>query len=129
MPVGTRGVVLALALVVAGGAVLAQQLAQSSFKVGFAFKVGSAEYPAGSYQVSYRSGDRFLTLLNAETGESAMLTFVTRLSPREKGGIVFDRMSEGSRRLTEIYLGGSDGFLLDPGKKEEHQHERVDANP
>ncbi len=128
IPVGVMGLVVCLVLGLSGGAALAQQVLQSSFKVGFAFRVANVEYPAGSYQLSYRSGDRFLTLRNTGTGDSAMLSFVTRLSSREKGGIVFDKAKEGTRRLTEIYLGDSDGFLLEAGQ-DDQQHERIDLKP
>ncbi len=103
---------------------LAQNNMSLSFKVSFPFKVGDQLLPAGDYRLVYDGRDsRHLALYDAKTNEKQFITFVTRLSGRNDGGVVFDSINK-VRYLSEVYMRGADGFQI-RATPEEHVHENV----
>jgi len=115
-------VILFVILVLSGMSVaLAQDAAKMSFSVSFPFKAGKNTFPAGEYQITFDQADsRHLQLVNTKTSEKQFITFVTRLSQRDQGSIVFDSIDE-ARYLSEVYMLGSDGFQI-RATPEEHGH-------
>jgi len=94
--------------------------------VPFKFKVGNSELPPGPYKIAQVDrNSNMLTVRNVATGDSAVVAFLTRLSPREgdRSIIVFDKVGTKSF-LSEVYLPGIDGYHLQgaPGK---HTHVKV----
>jgi hypothetical protein len=91
--------------------------AQSGVKadVPFAFRVGSAQLPAGTYKIN-PTGDNAIAIQN---GRTSALSTVRRESPRNTGPkLVFHRL--GSQYfLAEIWRGaGSTGMVLGRSKME-----------
>ena len=118
-------VLVAVALLIFGiSLTLAQNKTTLSFKVSFPFKVGDQTFPAGDYRLSYDGRDsRHLSLYDNKTNEKQFITFVTRLSGRNDGGVVFDSINK-VRYLSEVYMNGADGFQI-RATPEEHSHENI----
>ena len=101
---------------------VAQSHASLSFKVAFPFKIGETTLPAGSYKLTYTGATTHnLQLINKDTGATQFVRYITRLSPRTEGNVVFDSY-QNQRYLSEVYLGGSDGFQIQ-STPQEHNHE------
>ena len=104
------------------GLVLAES---STFEVRFDFSAGDKVFPPGQYKITYARGNSNLFVLqNLGTNEKANVTFVTRLSRREKGAVIFDE-SDGRHYLSEVYMQGIDGFQL-KGSPTDHKHVKVE---
>lgn len=106
-------VLLVVILFVSGmNVVLAQHSATLSFSAPFPFEVGENLFPASDYQITYDGSDpNHLQLLDTKTNKKQFITFLTRLSPRAEGSVVFDS-AHNMRFLSEVYFGRSDGFQV-----------------
>ncbi len=93
----------------------AQALAKAN--VPFAFRIGSATLPAGTYEVS-SAGTAAVALHNKNAAASAMST-VRSASPRTSGAkLVFHRIG-GEYFLAEIWRNaGSPGMVIPRSKRE-----------
>lgn len=120
-------VLLIVILFVSGmNVALAQNSNSLSFSVPFPFEVGENTLPAGEYRITFDGRDsRHLQLVNTKTSQKQFITFVTRLSQRSEGSIVFDSVNE-ARYLSEVYLAGNDGFQI-RATPEEHGHVKGDT--
>ena len=99
----------------------AQSKTSMSFSVSFPFKVGDATFAPGNYRLMYDGGNsRNLQLVNIDTRQTQFVRFITRLSSRSEGRVVFDSVKQ-ERYLSEVYMGGSDGFQI-LGTPEDHSH-------
>jgi hypothetical protein len=96
-------------------------------EVGFEFSVGDKTFPAGTYHfVQPTSKSLVLVMRHADGGHSAKVEILARISRadnRPSGGHVVFNVSgdEGGRYLSEVWLPGQDGFLVQ-GTPEEHDH-------
>jgi len=101
-------------------------LAESStFEVRFGFSAGDQDFPPGQYKINYAGGNSNLFVLqNLRTNEKANVSFITRLSRREKGAVIFDE-SDGRHYLSEVYMQGIDGFQL-KGSPKDHKHVKAE---
>lgn len=112
---------VATAVLLVAGAT--QSFAQSTFKIPYAFKVGSASFPKGEYTVAPKDASH-LTLKNTASGKETDITFSGRLpQPRPSVAdpqIVFDVVGNFAPSYTdyvtdyvvsEVWLGG-DGFEI-----------------
>jgi len=107
-------------LSMSGKALYAQSV---TVDVPFEFKAGNKDFAAGSYKIQpMKQSPNTLSFRNMKTGDTTLVPFVTRLSPRDpsKGTAVFDKQSNQSY-LSEVYLPGLDGFHLQ-GAPGEHTH-------
>ena len=115
------GAVVALfVLSLSGKTLYAQSLVVD---VPFAFKAGDKEFAAGSYKIQpMKQSQNTISFRNTKTGETTLVPFITRLSPRGPGAgnVVFDKVG-GQSYLSEVYLPGLDGFHLQ-GAPGEHTH-------
>jgi len=120
-------VLLTVILFLSGMSVgLAQNSAQLSFSVPFQFEVGENLLPAGEYRIIYDGQNSgHLQLVDTKTNQKQFVTFITRLSKRSEGSVVFDSINN-VRYLSEVYLGKSDGFQI-RATPEEHGHVMGDA--
>jgi len=114
-----RNVIGILSLVVMSLMLNAAAQAQSAAKanVPFAFKVGSAELPAGTYVVS-TAGASAIQIRNGQTSASA-LSLVRREYQNNSGTkLVFHHVA-GQYFLAEIWTGaGTNGMVIAPSKQE-----------
>ena len=117
---------LAVTLFLSGmNVVLAQNAKALTFSVSFPFEAGDNTFPAGEYRITYDTRDSsHLQLVDTRTNQRKFITFITRLSQRTDGSIVFDSVNK-ERYLSEVYLGGSDGFQI-RATPEEHGHVQGD---
>ncbi len=100
----------------------AQSKTSLTFSVAFPFKIGETTFPAGSYQLVYAGANtRNLQIVNKKTRETQFIRYTTRLSARPDGNVVFDSYKQ-ERYLSEVYMGGADGFQIQV-VPEEHSHE------
>jgi hypothetical protein len=103
-----------LSLLNATGA-FAQSMAKAN--VPFAFKVGSAQLPAGTYQVK-AAGETAIVIQNCQASASA-LSNVRREYPRNSGAKLVFRHIGSQYFLAEIWRGaGSEGMVIAPSKEE-----------
>lgn len=120
---------LAVALLLASmGMALAQARSSLTFSVTFPFRVAKTTFPPGTYQLVYAGGNsRNLQITNKKTGKSHFVQYITRLSARQDGNVVFDHYDQ-ERYLSEVYIGGSDGFQIQ-SVPNEHDHEVAEVKP
>jgi len=104
---------------------VAQSRSVLKFSAPFPFQVGEQSFQAGKYSLSFDGKSQFLELLDTKTSQKQFVPFVTRLSSREKSGIVFDSVNK-THYLSEVYMIGADGFQIRV-TQEEHKHDTVDA--
>ncbi|MFZ0426953.1 MAG: hypothetical protein WAO20_02465 [Acidobacteriota bacterium] len=105
---------------------VAQSKSSMSFSVPFPFKVGETTFTAGVYRLTFDGGNsRNLQLVNTGTRQTQFVRFITRLSSRSEGKVVFDTVKQ-ERYLSEVYMGGTDGFQI-LGTPEDHGHEVAEA--
>ena len=93
--------------------------------IQFPFKAGGKEFSAGKYRIETILQSEELTIRNEATGKAVVLSYTTRLSPREseEGSVVFDKAGD-QYYLSEIYMPGIDGFGL-KGATGKHTHVKV----
>lgn len=106
--------------------VLAQKSSTLSFSVSFPFMAGDKKFPAGEYRIVHDGRDsRHLQLFDTKTNQKQFIPYITRLSARSEGGVVFDSINK-VRFLSEVYMEGADGFQIRT-TPEEHDHEKAGA--
>ena len=108
-----------LSLVVMSLMLNAAAQAQSAAKanVPFAFKVGSAQLPAGTYVIS-PAGMSAIEVRNGQTSASA-LSLVRREYQNNSGAKLIFHHVAGQYFLAEIWGGaGTDGMVIAPSKQE-----------
>jgi hypothetical protein len=100
--------------------------------IAFQFTAGGKMLPAGQYQFIRDANDKTFRIAGPK-GASALVPIMTRLgaaihtSPQDSH-IVFDKVGE-SYTLSEIWIPGQDGYMLNM-MKEKHEHRTVDTgNP
>ena len=98
--------------------------------IGHAFTAGDKQFPAGQYQISRDPGVSFIRLASRDGKTTTQLPILTRIAaamhttPKD-AHLVFDKI--GQRHvLSELWIPGHDGFVLN-SPKEEHEHEVVDT--
>lgn len=90
--------------------------------IPFSFEVGGKTLPAGSYRIVENADQHSLIIQNRTTNKSVFSGYKTRLAmrPADEGLVVFD--VAGSRQyLSEVYIPGIDGFLIQ-NAPEPHTH-------
>ncbi|HET6220373.1 MAG TPA: hypothetical protein VFE27_25310 [Acidobacteriaceae bacterium] len=109
-------VVLSLLLTVAG----AHAQSPTRANVPFAFKVGTTQMPAGTYNLQNRLGTNLVMVRNVQTGTS-VLAMGRRESPSKKTDkLIFHRY--GSQYfLTEILGGSGSQAMVFPATKQEKE--------
>jgi hypothetical protein len=120
-------VLMALVLFLSGmNLALAQKSTTLSFSVSFPFKAGDKNFSAGSYRIVYDGRDsRHVQLVDVKTNQKQFISFITRLSSRSEGGVIFDSINK-VRYLSEVYIEGTDGFQI-RATPDDHSHENADA--
>ena len=96
-------------------------------ETGFPFAVGDKTLPAGKYIIEQEAPNLLLFRPANGKGQPVEAPVITRLAmpvkPLLTPDVVFDEVN-GSYFISEVWLPGTDGFLLG-GIKEEHKHRRV----
>jgi hypothetical protein len=118
-------VVLSLLLTAAGA--YAQSAGRAT--VPFAFKVGTAQVPAGTYNISKESDANVVMMRNVKTG-AAVMALVTPESPSKKTGKLIFHHVGSQYSLTEIWgEAGSQGLAIStPKRNRELQVASVPSN-
>jgi hypothetical protein len=103
------------------GAAIAQAQDKATVDIGFKFIAAGKAMPAGKYsiEISPAPGGR-VTLTGPE---SVILSVITRLGRHDNDKdpeLVFDKVN-GQLLLSEVWLSGTDGYLL-LATKENHEH-------
>jgi len=114
---------LFIALVFA--AVGAQAQAPQRANVPFKFYVGSTAYAAGTYYFVQLAAGARLEIRDSSQKAVSQVAVITRLAPvgRSSGSLrlVFDEVTPTDRHLSEIWMPGTDGFLV-RATSEKHEH-------
>ena len=108
---------LVAAFVVGGVLAHAQTV---SVNIGFAFMAAGKSMPAGKYEIQVSNAGPIF--LKGSTGQ-VVLPVITRLGRHDSDNepeLIFDKI-DGVLHLSEVWLPGSDGYLL-LGTKEIHDH-------
>lgn len=95
--------------------------------VPFAFRAGETELAAGTYKILARNEKGATTIKLEGPAGSSEVAVVTRLArttaAAANANLVFD-MVDGTRRLSEVWIPGEDGYLV-RGNLAEAEHEHV----
>jgi hypothetical protein len=92
--------------------------------VPFAFKVGSAQLPAGTYQIN-AAGDTTVVIQNLKTSAGALSTIRHEYARETGAKLVFHRVA-GQYFLSEIWRGaGSAGIVIPPSNQEKKLQREV----
>lgn len=93
--------------------------------IPFSFILEGKTFSAGHYEVMEGSNPRVLLVRNLDTRHSAFAPVLTRIQSRGQADseLVFD-VTEGQHYLSEIYLAGMDGYLVQ-GAPGQHTHVAV----
>jgi hypothetical protein len=91
----------------------AQSTTQLKAEVPFSFSIGSAQYPAGTYQtemIANTSGARVMKIVNRETGAPRIVVAITSAYPRneaekESGARLVFRCADSGCALVQIWPG------------------------
>jgi hypothetical protein len=122
-----RNLIGILSLVVMAVMLNATANAQATAKanVPFAFKVGSAQLPAGTYEIN-TTGDNAVMIQN---GKSSALSAVRKEAPKGTGSkLVFHRVA-GQYFLAEIWgATGSSGMMIPTSKQEKSLRKELRAS-
>jgi hypothetical protein len=119
-------VVAAFALGLAGS--LAWAAGAVSVNIPFSFIVKDKEMPAGRYEIRTEGNDeRTLAIRSKEGGGQVLVQVIERLADTgaKEGTVVFDKMENGERYLSEVHIPRMDGFLLSIAGKGEETHVTV----
>jgi hypothetical protein len=124
-----RNLIGILSLVVMSVMLNAAANAQAYVKadVPFGFKVGSAQLPAGTYEIKLAS-DSAVAIRNRNTSAGA-LSGIRREPPRDtRAKLVFHHMA-GQYFLAEIWRGaGNTGMVIPPSKQEKNLEKELRAS-
>ena len=123
--IGILTLVVMTVLISATGA-YAQGYAKAD--VPFAFTVGSAQLPAGTYEIKpANSGSSAILILNMQTNKGAMAN-AGREQPRDESPkLVFHRVGN-QYFLAEVWRGtGSEGMIVPPSKQEKELEKELRA--
>ena len=114
--------VVAAALILVAGT--SQSFAQTTFKIPYTFKVGSASFPKGEYTIKQKD-DSHLTLKQVSSGKETDIVFTKRLPqpnpPLAEPKIVVDVVGNFAPSyteyltdydLSEVWLPGADGYVI-----------------
>jgi hypothetical protein len=114
-----RNLIGILSLVVMSVMLNAPANAQTFAKadVPFAFKVGSAQLPAGTYRVN-AAGDTAVVIQNLQTSASALSIGRHEYAHETSSKLVFHRVA-GQYFLSEIWRGGSNAGIVIPTSDQE----------
>ena len=125
---------MAFVLVAAAG----QALAQTTFKIPYAFKAAGTSLPKGDYSVAPKD-DSHIVLKQESTGKEFLIPFTKRLPqpspPLAEPQLVIDVVGNFAPSYTEymtdyvlgeVWLKGGDGFLVH-GMKGAHKSEIIKA--
>lgn len=126
--------VVATALMLAAGTT--QSFAQSTFKIPYTFKVGSASFAKGDYAIQQKD-DSHLTLKQVSTGKETDIVFTGRLPkpkpPLTDPQIVLDVVGNFAPSyteyitdyvLSEVWLPGAEGYVIHE-MKGAHKTEKI----
>jgi hypothetical protein len=95
--------------------------------VPFAFRAGDTELAAGTYKILASNEKGAVTIKLEGPTANAEVAVVTRLARTTASAattnLVFD-MFDGTRRLSEVWIAGEDGYLV-RGNLAEAEHEHV----
>jgi hypothetical protein len=125
-PVGIVAAMLAL-LITAGVSIASAQDAVT-IDTTFAFRVGTVVCQPGRYELR-TNVDLNTIMVTAAKGTGTPAVVLTRLAEPDpaaaEGKVVFDKVGD-MYYLSEVWMPGSDGFLL-TATKEKHTHVKVKA--
>jgi hypothetical protein len=99
-----------------------------SVNIPFSFIVKDKEMPAGRYEIRTEGNDeRTLAIRSKEGGGQVLVQVIERLADTgaKEGTVVFDKMENGERYLSEVHIPRMDGFLLSIAGKGEETHVTV----
>jgi hypothetical protein len=114
------GIISLVALTVLLNATVANAQARLSAKVPFAFTVGTAQLPAGCYQIITLQTDSSIMLRNCKTG-AAVVSQVRPEYPRDtKSQMVFHRLGN-QYFLSEIWGAAGNAEVTLPASKQEQE--------
>ena len=129
-------VIVAMAFVLVAG--VGQALAQTVFKIPYAFKAAGTSLPKGDYAIAQKD-ESHITLKQESTGKEFQIPFTKRLPqpspPLAEPQIVIDVVGNFAPSYTEyltdyvlaeVWLKGADGFLVH-GMKGAHKSEIIKA--
>jgi hypothetical protein len=89
--------------------------------VPFAFNVGAAQLPAGTYEIRILSeGPNEIMIRNTETTAAALSIARTESSRNTESKLVFDRVGT-QYFLTEVWRGSGEGGMIVPTSKHERE--------
>ncbi len=115
-----------LALAITSGASMAYAQDTSVFDTPFAFRLGTQVHQPGSYTIRVSDDEMTVAITPAKGAENVAMV-MTRLAepepPLREGKVVFDKVGD-VYYLSEVWMPGSDGFLLHAAK-EKHTHVKV----
>jgi len=127
----TNIVAIGLAILLAAAFGLAQsQPQQVSAKIPFEFTAAGKVFPAGQYNFSYNSVQRYVIVRGVDKESEARVILVTMLArgmhtTPSDAHVVFDKIGN-NRFLSELWIPGLDGLDL-LSTKEKHEHEIVNV--
>jgi len=99
-----------------------------SVNIPFSFIVKDKEMPAGRYEIRTEGNDeRTLAIRSKEGGGQVLVQVIERLADTgaKEGTVVFDKMENGERYLSEVHIPRMDGFLLSIAGKGKETHVTV----
>jgi hypothetical protein len=106
---------------------LARAQAPMTVSIGFAFKNGTMQMPAGKYMIRQEAGVE--VALKQVDGAAAtvvpVLTYLGRHDNDQFPELVFDILPDGPH-LAEVWFPGFDGYLV-LSTRESHQHRVIQA--
>jgi hypothetical protein len=101
--------------------------------VPFKFFIGNEAIPAGAYYVQPQASASRLEFRDTKQKAVASVTVITRLAAKGSAGtgnsvrLVFDDLSPSDRHLSEVWIPGTDGFLV-RATTEKHEHQVVTSD-
>jgi hypothetical protein len=91
--------------------------------ISFGFIVQDKEMPAGQYNIWQYGSDGTKLGIKSANGWQSFIPVIERLADTgaKEPKVVFDKMENGKRYLSEVHIPGEDGFLVGIAKgKETH---------
>ncbi len=94
-----------------------------SVEVKFSFLAGEKLLPPGTYRFAESEQEGELEVTNVKTQEDVQVEIFTRIAPQLEPEVVFDKVGD-QHHLSEVYIPGMDGFLLETVHAK-HKHVRA----